>query len=318
MNELDLFRDFRRGVAPPSNDAKDRASARLAGAVAGAHTASTDRRRLRGSLAHAGGRRRRLVLLAAGALVALVGTASAFSTVRDFILDREAQSVDYCVGAPLSAKVISFRSTDGVPLHGVLLGSGRNGIALQAGRSFRGNLCDWLPFAQTLAQRGYRVLAYDSRPLTLQRRRSPFLFPGALHLVRDVVGAERELVRRGVRRVLVGGAGPSGTAAMAAAALVPRPVLAGVVVLSAPRRFAGMDAEAAARQVRAPSFFGAGSLDTPVVDEIRNLYTASAAKRKQLVVVRSSGGGTDLLQSSWAPPSFRTKLLTFISASFKS
>jgi hypothetical protein len=146
------------------------------------------------------------------------GTASAFSTVRDFILDREAQSVDYCIGAALRPKVISFRSTDGVPLHGVLLGSGQNGIVLGGGHHFRENLCDWLPFARTLAQRGYRVLAYDSRPIAPRRLSRP----AAVHLVRDVVGAERELVRGGVRRVLVGGAGPvGGTAAMAAAALMP-------------------------------------------------------------------------------------------------
>jgi hypothetical protein len=315
MNELDLFRDFRRGVAPPSSDAKGRASVLLAGAVAGAHMASTDRRRLRGSLAHAGGRRRRLVLLAAGALVALVGTASAFSTVRDFILERDDQSVDYCIGAALRPQVISFRSTDGVPLHGLLLGSGQNGIVLYgAGGNFRGSLCDWLPFAQTLARRGYRVLAVDSRPLTSRR----FSVPAALHLVRDVVGAERELVRRGVRRVLVGGGFVGGTAAMTAAALIQRSVLAGVVVLSSTRQFAGMNAEAAARRVTAPSFFGAGKQDAPLVDEVRRLYAASASKRKELVVAPSSGNGTQLLDRSWAPASFRKKLLTFIAASFKS
>jgi hypothetical protein len=316
MNELDLFREFRRGVAPPSSDAKDRASALLAGAIAGTQMASTHRRRLRGSLAHAGGRRRRLVLLAVGALVALVGTASAFSTVRDFILDRQNQSFDYCIGAALRPKVISFRSTDGVPLHGVLLGSGQNGIVLGSGNGPRDSLCNWLPFAQTLAQRGYRVLAYDSRPLTLQRRFSPFPSPGALHLERDFVGAERELVRRGVTRVLVGGDIPLGTAAMTAAALIPGSDLAGVIVLSSPRQFAGMDAEAAARRVTAPSFFGAGSLDSPFVEETRELYAASAAERKQLVVVHSSGEGTDLLESSWAPPSFRAKLLAFVAAAF--
>src|SRR6266498_1353575 len=183
MNELDRFRDFRRGVAPPSGDAKGRASARLAGAIAGAHTAGAHRRSLRGSLAHAGGRRRRVVLVAAAALVAVVGTASAFSTVRDFILDKDDQSVDYCIGAALSPKAISFRSTDGVPLHGLLLGSGQNGIVLGGGNGFRDNLCDWLPFGQTLAQRGYRVLAFDSRPLALRRLSRP----AAAHLVRDVV-----------------------------------------------------------------------------------------------------------------------------------
>ena len=121
--------------------------------------------------------------------------------------------VDYCIDAALRPKVISFRSTDGVPLHGVLLGSGRNGIVLYGGGgSFRGDLCDWLPFAQTLAQRGYRVLAYDSRP------GGPGPPGTAVHLERDVVGAERELVRRGVRRALVGGGFVFGTAAMTAAA----------------------------------------------------------------------------------------------------
>ena len=320
MNELDLFRNFRRGVAPPSSDAKDRASARLAEAVAEEHMPRTHRRSLRSSLARVGGGRRRVLLLAAGALVALVGTASAFSTVRDFILDREAQSVDYCIGTALRPKVIAFKSTDGVQLHGVLLGSGQNGIVLGAGPTFRGNLCDWLPLARTLAQRGYRALAYDFRafpPRPLRQRRLPL--PAAVHLHRDVVGAERELVRRGVKRVLVGGAGPvGGTAAMTAAALIPRPVLAGVLALTPVRQFADMDAESAARKVTAPSFFGAGSLDFPFVDETRKLYADSVAKRKQLVVVRSSGGGTDLLLSSWAPPSFRARLLAFIDAAFRS
>jgi hypothetical protein len=87
MNELDLFRDFRRGVAPPSSEARRQASALLAGAVAGARVSRTRRGGLRGSLAVAG-RRRRLVLLAAALVVAVVGTASAFGTVREFFLDR--------------------------------------------------------------------------------------------------------------------------------------------------------------------------------------------------------------------------------------
>jgi dipeptidyl aminopeptidase/acylaminoacyl peptidase len=298
MSDLDRFRDFRRDAAPPSSDAKEQASVLLERAIAGAHAASTHPRR-------------RVILLAAGVLVALVATASAFSTVRDFVLDRDTQS-DYCVNAALRPNVISFRTTDGVTLHGALLGSGESGIALEGGSSFRGNFCEWLPFAQTLAKRGYRVLAYDSRPLTLRR----FDRPGALHLARDIVAAERELVRRGAKRVLVGGAVVGGTASMTAAALIPRPVLAGVIVLSAPRRFAGMDAEAAARRVAAPSFFGAGSHDFPFANEIRKLHAASAAQRKQLVVVRSSGEGTDLLLPSWAPPSFRTKLLAFVDAAF--
>jgi fermentation-respiration switch protein FrsA (DUF1100 family) len=261
----------------------------------------------------------RTLLLAAAVLVALVGAASAFSTVRDFILDRRTESVDYCFGAPLYPKVISFRSTDGAPLHGLLLGSGQNGIVLGAGNGFRSNLCDWLPFGRTLARRGYRVLAFDARPLNLPpNRRKGLLVLRATHFERDVVGAERELVRRGVRRVLVGGAGLGGTAAMTAAALIPRSILAGVVVLSPARKFGVMNAAAAARRVTAPSFFGVGSRDSLFVDEARKLYAASASTRKELVVAPSSGNGTQLLDRSWAPASFRAKLLTFIAAAITS
>jgi hypothetical protein len=76
MDELDLFRNFRRGVAAPSADARRRASARLASALEEA----TGREQVAGSR-H--GRRRRVVLLAA-ATVVVVGTASAFATVNEF------------------------------------------------------------------------------------------------------------------------------------------------------------------------------------------------------------------------------------------
>jgi pimeloyl-ACP methyl ester carboxylesterase len=213
--------------------------------------------------------------------------------------------VDGCVTGALRAKAIEFHATDGVPLRGVLLGSGRNGIVLS--HEFRANLCNWLPFAQQLAARGYRVLAYDSRSSR----------PTEGHLDHDVLGAERELVRRGVKRVIVGGASAGGTAALTAAASIPPSVLAGVVVLSSPSQFGSMDAERAARKVTAPSFFGVGNRDTAFVDEMRKLSAASAAKRKQLFVVSSSGHGTELLETSWAPASFRTKLLAFIAAAFR-
>ena len=67
MYELDLFRDFRRGVAAPSADAKRRASARLASVLEEAIGREQAAR-----LRH-GGRRRRLVALAAAVLVVVVG-----------------------------------------------------------------------------------------------------------------------------------------------------------------------------------------------------------------------------------------------------
>ncbi len=76
MVELDLFRNFRRGVATPSTDAHRRASARLARALDEA-TGGQQGTRLRPSV-----RRRRFLVLAAAVLVVVVGAASAFGTVR--------------------------------------------------------------------------------------------------------------------------------------------------------------------------------------------------------------------------------------------
>src|SRR5581483_11640018 len=98
--------------------------------------------------------------------------------------------LDGCVTGALRRKAIAFRATDGVALRGVLLGSGPNGLVLS--HEFRANLCNWLPFAEQLAAKGYRVLAYDSRPLGS--------VPRTGHLERDVLGAERELLRRGAKR----------------------------------------------------------------------------------------------------------------------
>ena len=63
MDELDLFRNFRRGVATPSADAQRRAFARLASALEEA-TGREQAARL-----HQGRRRWRLVALAAVILV---------------------------------------------------------------------------------------------------------------------------------------------------------------------------------------------------------------------------------------------------------
>jgi len=83
MDELDLFRNFRRGVAAPSPDAQRRASARLASAF------EEPMGRERADRAHHGSRRRRLIVLAAAVLVVVVATASAFGTVRDLFRNEQ-------------------------------------------------------------------------------------------------------------------------------------------------------------------------------------------------------------------------------------
>jgi Tol biopolymer transport system component len=86
MDELDLFRDFRRGADAPSADAQRRASDRLESVLAQAPGRAQAGRRFR--------RRRwpHIVVLAAASLVLVVGTASAFGTVRDLFLGDRVNS----------------------------------------------------------------------------------------------------------------------------------------------------------------------------------------------------------------------------------
>jgi pimeloyl-ACP methyl ester carboxylesterase len=217
---------------------------------------------------------------------------------------------DACVPKSLRSTAIGFRTRDGVRLAGLLLGSGKKGIVLA--HEIRGWLCNWLPFAQTLAKAGYRVLAYDSRNAGVSGVAS---YAGSAHLERDVLAAEHELLRRGVTRIVVGGASAGGTAAMTAAAASGR-ALTGVVVLSSPAHFGAMDAEAAARRVTVPSFFAVGRDDTAFVAEVHKLYDASAAKDKQLEVLDTGDHGTALLAGS-AGAGLRAKLLAFFARAFR-
>jgi TolB protein len=82
MDELDRFRDFRSGVAAPSGDARGRAFAALASTIASEQMPRTRRRSRVRFMSHHG-RRQRLLVLAAAALLVAIGTASAFGTVRD-------------------------------------------------------------------------------------------------------------------------------------------------------------------------------------------------------------------------------------------
>ena len=83
MVELDLFRDFRRGVAAPTQEAQRRASARLASALAEATVGG------QGTRLRRGGRHRRVLVLAAAVFVVVMGTATALGGVRALFIMGE-------------------------------------------------------------------------------------------------------------------------------------------------------------------------------------------------------------------------------------
>ena len=111
-----------------------------------------------------------------------------------------------CVTKAERAHVLRFRASDRVRLVGVELGCGPRGVVLaHQGAS---DLCIWIPYARSLAARGYRVLVFDHRGVRLVGTRVALAKaePGRLRRAgrdprdprpgRDERGHRRRLARR--------------------------------------------------------------------------------------------------------------------------
>jgi alpha-beta hydrolase superfamily lysophospholipase len=126
----------------------------------------------------------------------------------------------------------------------VALGTGRAGLVL--GHQLGSDLCEWVPLARAFAGRGYQVLAFDFAGFGDSEHGS-----GDDRVDTDVVAAAQQLRRRGADRIVLVGSSTGGTAVLSAATRV-RPPVAGVVSLSGPSSFGGVDATAAMRRLRVP------------------------------------------------------------------
>jgi pimeloyl-ACP methyl ester carboxylesterase len=186
-----------------------------------------------------------------------------------------------------SATPFRFRGAGAAVLVGVVLGRGRAGLVLAHGRGQ--DLCEWLPWAQRFAARGYQVLAFD--------------FEGFGHSVRgsgpdaridtDVVAAAEELRRRGAERIVLVGSSMGATAALSAATRI-RPPVAGVVSLSGPGAFGAVDAWAAMPRLRVPVLFVAAAGDQPFVGAARAMHRRAGAADRRLLIVGRGHGSTML------------------------
>jgi pimeloyl-ACP methyl ester carboxylesterase len=206
-----------------------------------------------------------------------------------------------CVRPDEQANVIRFRNAEGVRLVGVLLGDGRTGILL--GPELRGSLCGWMPVARQLAERGYRVLAFDFGGFGESESAA-----GRRTLVEDVVAAADQLDRAGAKRVVLIGASMGGTAVVSAATEVTAPVAA-VVSLSGPAVFGALDAETAAADLTMPAYFAAGERDGSFPDSARRMYAAAGSEIKELKIYDTSRHGIQLVNEL---PESMADLLVFL------
>ena len=196
-----------------------------------------------------------------------------------------------CVQPEDQAQQVRFRGENGADLAGVVLGDGRVGVVLahQAGE----DLCSWLPYARALAEQGYRVLAFDFQG---HGASSPAGRGGSLD--GDVAAAAAALRERGAAEVVLVGASMGGTAAVIAATKVQPPV-AGVVSISAPGQYEGMNALRAARDLTVPVLFIAARQDGAFPDDAERLHAlAAGAPDRRLVLVEGSVHGSYLLENT--------------------
>jgi pimeloyl-ACP methyl ester carboxylesterase len=194
-----------------------------------------------------------------------------------------------CLEGRERSRTLRFRSANGADLAGVLLGSGPVGVVLA--HQLNADLCQWLPYGRVLAERGYRVLAFDFEGFGAS---GPSPGSGEPPLDQNVAAAAEVLRDRGASKVVLVGGSLGGTAVVTAAAGV-RPLVAGVVCLSGPSRFYAMDATAAASRLTVPVLYLVGAEDRGFPESAREMYAATRARDRKLVVVPDPYHGVELL-----------------------
>ncbi|MGK5440548.1 alpha/beta fold hydrolase [Micromonospora sp. URMC 105] len=219
--------------------------------------------------------------------------------------------VNTCVPKALHSRTLSLRTSDGIRLSALVLGSGPNGIVLAHEHGY--TICSWLDLAQTLADRGYHVIVFDHRnhgASGIDKSEEN------TYIDRDILAAGQELTRRGVTRILAGGASCGGTGTVVAAPRIPGFI--GLVVMASPRVCGKINALKVITSVTRPSLFAVspGDYGDAMEREVRGLHKASGAKDKRLVIVDGGSHGTDMLRSREGP-ALEAKLLAFIADAFR-
>ena len=196
----------------------------------------------------------------------------------------------------VSVGEVRFRAADGTRLVGHRFGNGTTAVIL--GHQSNGDLCEWLPYARRLAARGYFVFPIDFRGAGLSQPRSG---AAANRLAADLAAAAKELRRLGKRKVFLVGASMGGIASLVAGANVKPPV-DGVVSISSPARFRGLDALASAPRLRVPVLYLAAEGDDNAgydfSRDAEEMHAATASADKRLELLPGTLHGVGLIAGS--------------------
>jgi dienelactone hydrolase len=197
-----------------------------------------------------------------------------------------------CNGAAAGGQPVKFGPAGAANLVGIVFGTGRTGLVFA--HQNRADRCQWAAYARESAAAGYRAMTFDLPGFGDS--------PAGLSADAAVAQAVAFLRGQGVQAVVLIGASMGGTAVLAAAPRITPPV-AGVISLSAPVFFQGMDAAAAVKELAVPVLYAACQNDDGYGDDASTLLGATAPghPRKLLVVPGCSSHGVRLADPAGGP-----------------
>ena len=186
---------------------------------------------------------------------------------------------------------------------------GKGTTAVILGHQSQGDLCEWLPYARRLAGKGYFVFAIDFRGHGFSQARTG---QAANRLAADLTAATREVRKLGKKKVFFVGASMGGIASLVAGANV-KPAVDGVVSVSAPARFMGMNATASAPRLRVPVLYLAAEGDDNAgydfSEDAREMHASTVAADKRLEILPGAQHGVALVAGS---PRVKTLIESFL------
>jgi pimeloyl-ACP methyl ester carboxylesterase len=193
-----------------------------------------------------------------------------------------------CRDAAVQGLTLRLVNAAGLSIAAVDLGSGPLGVVLA--HQSDASLCQWMPYAQVLAAKGYRVLAFDFAGYGSSSQ------PRQKTYVEDLRTAVSYLRDRGTSHVVIMGASMGATMSVVAAAAITPPV-DGVIALSPPVTFDGVNAEKAAPSLKSPALYVAGDSDGDYEVYAKAINDATPGDLRDLLVVSAPQHGVQFLSA---------------------
>ncbi len=196
----------------------------------------------------------------------------------DTALATAGATTDTASGTP-----VKLKTADGLTLGGHLYGTGETGVILA--HQYNGDQTGWTDFALVLAAHGYQALTFDFRG---------FPESGLIVHVTDApvdLKAAYDFMLPRVKRVFVVGASMGSDAAILLAVKYP---VAGLILLSTPVEFNGLNVYDADAAVKAPMLFVETTNDPFVAGQSQMLYEHATAQ-KALKIFSGSEHGAQIL-----------------------